>query len=61
MTACWALHKDRHACIGRGAIGLAALERVLRFAAGRSLPVVLETPNDLAGYAAEIALLRNNF
>ena len=53
--------KDRHACIGRGEIGLAALERVLRFAAERSLPVVLETPNDLAGYAAEIALLRNNF
>lgn len=53
--------KDRHECIGRGEIGLAALERVLRFAAERSLPVVLETPNDLAGYAAEIVQLRNNF
>mgnify|MGYP004618079925 FL=1 len=53
--------KDRHECIGRGALGLEALERVLRFAAARDLPVVLETPNDLAGYAAEIALLRNNF
>ena len=53
--------KDRHECIGRGELGLDALERVLRFAAARDLPVVLETPNDLAGYAAEIALLRNNF
>ena len=53
--------KDRHECIGRGELGLDALERVLRFAAARDLPVVLETPNDLTGYAAEIALLRNNF
>ena len=54
-------HKDRHECIGRGELGLEALERVLRFAAARDLPVLLETPNDLTGYAAEIALLRNNF
>ena len=53
--------KDRHECIGRGELGLEALERVLRFAESRGLPVVLETPNDLTGYAAEIALLRNNF
>ena len=53
--------KDRHECIGRGELGLDALERVLRFAAARDLPVVLETPNDLTGYAAEITLLRNNF
>ena len=53
--------KDRHECIGRGELGLEALERVLRFAAARDLPVVLETPNNLTGYAAEIALLRNNF
>ena len=53
--------KDRHECIGRGELGLEALERVLHFAAARDLPVVLETPNDLTGYAAEIALLRNNF
>lgn len=53
--------KDRHECIGRGELGLEALERVLRFAESRGLPVVLETPNDLAGYAAEITLLRNNF
>ena len=53
--------KDRHECIGRGELGLEALERVLRFAAARDLPVVLETPNDLTGYAAEITLLRNNF
>lgn len=51
-------HKDRHACIGDGCIGLEALERVVRHPALRGLPFCLETPNDIPGYAAEIALLR---
>ena len=51
-------HKDRHACIGEGCIGLEALVRVIRHPALRDLPFCLETPNDLAGYAREIALLR---
>ena len=50
--------KDRHACIGQGAIGLEALVRIVRHPALRDLPFCLETPNDLAGYAREIALLR---
>lgn len=50
--------KDRHACIGEGCIGLEALVRVARHPALRDLPFCLETPNDLAGYAREIALLR---
>ncbi len=50
--------KDRHACIGEGCIGLEALVRVVRHPALRDLPFCLETPNDLAGYAREIALLR---
>ncbi|QUO36785.1 deoxyribonuclease IV [Dysosmobacter sp. Marseille-Q4140] len=50
--------KDRHACIGKGCIGLEALVRVVRHPALRDLPFCLETPNDLAGYAREIALLR---
>ena len=50
--------RDRHACIGRGEIGLEALGRVVRHPALRDLPFCLETPNDLAGYQAEIALMR---
>ena len=50
--------KDRHACIGQGAIGLEALVRIVRHPALRDLPFCLETPNDLPGYAREIALLR---
>ena len=50
--------KDRHACIGEGAIGTEALARVVRHPALRHLPFCLETPNELPGYAREIALLR---
>lgn len=52
-------HKDRHACIGAGCIGLEALVRVVRHEALRGLPFCLETPNDIPGYTAEIALLRH--
>jgi deoxyribonuclease-4 len=51
-------HKDRHECIGEGCIGLEALSRVVRHPALRDLPFCLETPNELPGYAREIALLR---
>ena len=50
--------KDRHACIGDGCIGLEALTRVVRHPALRGLPFCLETPNELPGYAKEIALMR---
>ena len=50
--------KDRHACIGEGTIGLEALVRVTQHPALRDLPFCLETPNDLPGYAREIALMR---
>jgi deoxyribonuclease-4 len=51
-------HKDRHACIGEGTIGFDALSAVTRHPRLRSLPFYLETPNDLDGYAQEIARLR---
>lgn len=51
-------HKDRHACIGRGKIGLEAIVRVICHPRLRNLPFYLETPNDLDGYRAEISLLR---
>ena len=50
--------KDRHACIGEGEIGLEALTRVVRHPALKDLPFCLETPNELPGYAKEIALMR---
>ena len=50
--------KDRHACIGEGYLGLEALSRVVRHPALKDLPFCLETPNELPGYAKEIALMR---
>ena len=52
-------HKDRHACIGKGKIGQEALARVITHPALRDLPFYLETPCDLDGYRAEIALLKS--
>ena len=52
-------HKDRHACIGEGNIGLAALSAVTNHPRLKHLPFYLETPNELPGYAKEIALLRS--
>ncbi len=52
-------HKDRHARIGEGCIGLDALVRIINHPALCHLPFILETPNDHAGYAREIALLRS--
>lgn len=52
-------HRDRHARIGEGQLGLAALQRVTRHPALAHLPFLLETPQEsLAGYAREIALLQ---
>ena len=51
-------HKDRHAVLLGGAMPLEAIRRVVNHPALRGLPMVLETPNDLPGYAAEIRLLR---
>lgn len=54
-------HKDRHAKIGEGCIGKEALIRVVNHPALKHLPFYLETPNELDGYAAEIALMRENY
>lgn len=51
-------HKDRHAPIGQGTIGTEVLAGVINHPALKHLPFCLETPNDLAGYAREIALMR---
>lgn len=52
-------HKDRHAKIGEGCIGLEAITRIINHEKLRNLPFYLETPNELDGYAEEIALLRS--
>lgn len=54
-------HKDRHAKIGDGQIGLDALVRVINHPKLRELPFILETPNVHEGYKQEIALLRSRF
>ncbi len=52
-------HKDRHQKIGEGNIGLEAMKRIVNHPALKDKPFILETPNDEAGYAKEIALLRS--
>lgn len=52
-------HKDRHEKIGEGQIGLPAMERIINHPKLQGLPVILETPNDDAGWAKEIALLKS--
>lgn len=54
-------HKDRHAKIGEGQIGLEALVRVIRHPALEGKPFILETPNDDEGWTREIALLREEY
>lgn len=53
-------HKDRHEKIGRGKIGLEALANVVNHPRLKHLPFFLETPNELEGYAKEIAMLKKS-
>lgn len=52
-------HKDRHEKIGEGNIGINAFVRIINDNRLKNLPFYLETPNELAGYEAEIKLLRS--
>lgn len=59
-------HKDRHECIGKGYLGseefgggMQVMQNIVSNSRLRALPFILETPNELAGYAAEIKLLRS--
>jgi deoxyribonuclease-4 len=52
-------HKDRHQKIGEGAIGLEAITNIINHPLLCNLPFYLETPNELEGYAKEIALLKS--
>jgi deoxyribonuclease-4 len=50
-------HKDRHEKIGQGYLGLDTFRSIVRHPALQGLPMILETPNELPGYAQELALL----
>ena len=52
-------HKDRHECLGQGSLGLETFRNIISHPLLKDKPMILETPNELPGYAAEIALLRS--
>ena len=52
-------HKDRHEKIGEGFIGIDAVKNIINHPKLKHLPFFLETPNELDGYAKEIALLKS--
>ena len=54
----FASHKDRHECIGDGSLGLATFEKLVNHPRLQDKPMILETPNELPGYAAELQTLR---
>ncbi|MGI6108297.1 MAG: deoxyribonuclease IV [Eubacteriaceae bacterium] len=54
----FAAHKDRHEKLGDGEIGLEAIRSFVCSPAVRDVPMFLETPNDNAGYAREIRMIR---
>ena len=55
----YASHKDRHECIGQGSLGVETFRNILHNPVLSRLPMILETPNELPGYAQEIKMLRN--
>ena len=52
-------HKDRHECIGEGNLGLDTFRNIINHPALQDKPMILETPNELPGYAREIRMLRD--
>ena len=52
-------HKDRHACIGEGSLGMETFRKIINHPALADKPMILETPNELPGYTKEIAMLRS--
>ena len=54
----FASHKDRHECLGDGSLGVETFRNIVNHPALHDIPMILETPNELPGYAKEIALLR---
>ena len=57
----FASHKDRHECIGQGSLGVSTFARIVNHPILADKPMILETPNELPGYASEIELLHKLF
>ena len=57
----FASHKDRHECIGQGSLGVSTFAKIVNHPILKDKPMILETPNELPGYAAEIDLLHKMF
>ena len=57
----FASHKDRHECIGQGSLGVSTFAKIVNHPVLKDKPMILETPNELPGYAAEIDLLHKLF
>ena len=55
----FASHKDRHACLGEGSLGLDTFRAIVTHPLLKDKPLILETPNELPGYAREIEMLRS--
>ena len=55
----FASHKDRHECLGQGSLGVETFRSIVNHPLLKDKPMILETPNELPGYASEIALLRS--
>ena len=51
-------HKDRHELLGEGNLGMGTFEHIVNHPVLKTLPMILETPNELPGYAREIQMLR---
>ena len=57
----FASKKDRHEKLGKGTIGIDTFIKIINHPKLKHLPFLLETPNELDGYAAEIKFLQNNY
>lgn len=55
----FASHKDRHEKIGEGSLGKETFRQMVNHPLLAGIPIYLETPNELDGYAREIQMLRN--
>ena len=55
----FASHKDRHEVLGGGSLGVETFRAIVNHPLLKDKPMILETPNELPGYQAEIALLRS--
>ena len=57
----FASHKDRHEKIGEGSIGFDTMVKIINHPKLQGIPVFLETPNELDGYAKEIKMLKEAY